>query len=220
MIPSSLPSPIRVLLADAHLQLRDNLASLLQVQPDIRLIGQAASLQEAIALSGRFTPEVVVIDSSLLDGTGLEATRAILAARPGAKIILLTDCEDDGHLFLAIRAGALGYLLKDAPAVDLLKQLRAVIRGELRVPPVVARGILEEFSHQPMLSRSDLLKVTELTTQEMEVVHELALGTSQRDIAQRLVISEHTVKHHIRTIMSKLHLRGWRDQRLSSSAVE
>lgn len=220
MIPSSLPSPIRILLADDHLLFRENLASLLQVQPDMRLVGEAASISETVAWAGRFTPDVVVIDSSLPDGTGLEATQAILAARPAAKIVLLTDREDDRQLFLAIRAGATGYLLKDAQTVDLLKQLRAVIRGEIRVPPVVARGILEEFSRQPALSRSDLLKVTELTTQEMEVVHELARGANQREIAQRLVISEHTVKHHIRTIMSKLHLRSWRDQRLSSSAMD
>ena len=137
---------VRLLLVDDHVLFREGLISLLAPQPDFRVIGQAGSVQEAINAARTLRPDIILMDFTLPDGTGLEATQAILADMPDTKIVFLTVHDDDETLFAAIRAGAVGYLFKNTRATELLKRLRAVARGEAGISPAIARRILEEFS--------------------------------------------------------------------------
>jgi len=203
--------PMRILVVDDHVLFREGLVSLLDPQPDVTVVGQAGTVREAISLSRKLRPDVVVMDISLPDGTGQQATQAILADLPATKIMFLTVHDDDDQLFAAIRAGAMGYLFKNVRAAELLKQLRAVARGEAGVSPVIARRILDEFSRLPTPRQADPIVATELTAREIEIVRELARGATNREIAREFVISENTVKNHVRNVLAKLHLRSRRD---------
>lgn len=203
--------PIELLLVDDHILFREGLVSLLASQPDFKVAGQAGSMREAITLARNLKPTLVVMDISLPDGTGLDATRAILADRPETKIVFLTVHDDDEQLFAAIRAGALGYLSKGVRAAELLKRLRNVARGEAGISPAIARRILQEFSRTRTSAPAELTDATQLTAREQEIVRELARGATNREIARRFVISENTVKNHVRNVLSKLHLRSRRD---------
>jgi DNA-binding NarL/FixJ family response regulator len=202
----------RLLLVDDHVLFREGLVSLVAPQPDFQIVGQAGTVAEAIDLARKLRPAIVLMDFTLPDGNGLEATQAILAELPDTKIVFLTVHEDDETLFNAIRAGAVGYLFKNTRSSELLKRLRAVARGEAGISPVIARRILDEFSRTPApLDSPGAAQSTELTAREIEIVREIARGASNREIAQRLVISENTVKNHVRNVLSKLHLRNRRE---------
>jgi two-component system NarL family response regulator len=203
---------VRLLLVDDHVLFREGLVSLIAPQPDFQIVEQAGTVQEAIALTQRLRPDIVLMDFTLPDGTGLEATQTILATLPDTKIVFLTVHDDDDTLFNAIRAGAVGFLFKNTRSSELLKRLRAVARGEAGISPAIARRVLEEFSRTPAhLTLSDVAQSTELTAREVEIVREIARGASNREIAQRLVISENTVKNHVRNVLAKLHLRNRRE---------
>lgn len=198
-------APIRVLLVDDHVLFREAMVNLLETQPNLKVIGQADSIYDAIALTEKVLPDLVLMNIALPDGTGAEATQAILAKRPETKIVLLTLSDEDSHLFEAIRAGAMGYLSKQVGAAVLIKTLQAVMRGEAGISGTTARRILDEFARlSPTLSE----KGTPLTFREVEVLRELANGASNQVIAERLVISENTVKNHVRNILFKLHFHS------------
>jgi DNA-binding NarL/FixJ family response regulator len=202
----------RLLLVDDHVLFREGLISLIAPQPDFQVIGQAGSVQEAITVARQLRPDIILMDYILPDGTGLDATLAILTEAPEARIVFLTVHEDDETLFAAIRAGAVGYLFKNTRSADLLKRLRAVARGEAGISPAVALRILDEFSKTAAASvNGDEPASTELTPREIEIIRELAQGASNRDIARHLVISENTVKNHVRNVLAKLHLRNRRE---------
>jgi DNA-binding NarL/FixJ family response regulator len=202
----------RLLLVDDHVLFCEGLMSLIAPQPDFQVIGQAGSVQEAITLARQLRPDIILMDFILPDGTGLDATLAILAEAPETRIVFLTVHEDDETLFAAIRAGAVGYLFKNTRSADLLKRLRAVARGEAGISPAVALRILDEFSKTMATPASgDEPANTELTPRELEIIRELAQGASNRDIASHLVISENTVKNHVRNVLAKLHLRNRRE---------
>ena len=211
LLASTMTTQIEVLLVDDHVLFREGLVSLLAAQPDIKVVGQASSIREAIKLAHELKPTVVLMDLALPDGTGLEATPVILADRPETKIMFLTVHDDDERLFAAIRAGAIGYLFKDVRAAELLKRLRNVARGEAGISPAIAHRILVEFSRTRAPHQATLAETTDLTTREIEIVRELARGSTNREIALRFVISENTVKNHVRNVLSKLHLRSRRD---------
>jgi two-component system nitrate/nitrite response regulator NarL len=203
---------IRLLLVDDHVLFREGLVSLIAPQPDLQVIGEAGTVREAVTLAGKLHPDIVLMDQSLPDGDGVEATQAILAEWSNTKIVFLTVHEDDDTLFAAIRAGAVGFLFKSTRAAELLKRLRAVAHGDAGISPAVAKRILDEFSRTPLAARqADSVQSTELTAREIEIVSEIARGASNRDIARRLFISENTVKNHVRNVLSKLHLRNRRD---------
>jgi len=202
------PSIICVLLVDDHILFREALVSLLETQPDFKVVGQADSIHEAIALTRNVLPDLVLLNIILPDGTGADATRAILAERPETKIVVLTLSDEDENLFEAIRAGAIGYLSKRAPVALLFKTLPGVMRGEAGVSGTTARRILDEFAR---LSPAFSEKGAQLTLRENEVLRELANGASNQLIAERLVISENTVKNHVRNILLKLHFHSRRE---------
>lgn len=202
---------LRVLIVDDHALFREGLVSLLSAQPDFQVVGQAGSVREAIVAARDLRPDLVLMDFGLPDGTGLEATRAILAEQPQIQMVFLTIHEDDERLFAAIRSGAKGYLLKDVPMAKLLAYLRGLERGEAAVSGAMTSHILSEFSRLQAPPQSDQAQVTELTPREAEVLRELAGGATNQEIASRLVISENTVKHHVRSILTKLNLRNRRE---------
>jgi two-component system NarL family response regulator len=151
------------------------------------------------------------MDFGLPDGTGLDATKTILADYPETKIVFLTVHEEDDLLFAAIRCGAKGYLLKNVPVIKLLAFLRGVEQGEVAITAAMASRILAEFARTEPTRGRERIETGELTVRELEVLKELALGASNREIAERLVIAENTVKNHVRSILAKLNLRNRRE---------
>jgi len=202
------PIPTRVLIVDDHVLFREALVSLLEAEPNFKVVGQADSMRDAIALTENVLPDLVLMNITLPDGTGAEAIRAVLAEKPGTKIVVLTLSEEDNQLFEAIRAGAIGFLSKHAHVAMLFKTLQGVMRGEAGISGTTARRILEEFARLSP-TRSD--EGATLTSREVEVLRELANGASNQMIAKRLVISENTVKNHVRNILVKLHFHSRRE---------
>jgi DNA-binding NarL/FixJ family response regulator len=168
-------------------------------------------VREAIAAVHNLKPDLVLMDFGLPDGTGLEATQAILAEQPQIQIVFLTIHAEDERLFAAIRSGARGYLLKDMPMARVLVYLRGLERGEAAISGVMTSRVLGEFSRLQAFPQRDQADVGELTPREAEVLGELAGGASNKEIASRLVISENTVKRHVRSILIKLNLCNRRE---------
>jgi two-component system NarL family response regulator len=204
-------TPIKILLVDDHVLFREGLVSLLDAQPDMKVVGGAGSVQEAIEMNRALKPNLVLMDFGLPDGTGLDATKTILEETPTTTIVFLTVADDDERLFAAIRAGAMGYLFKSVRATELVKTLRGVVHGEAGVSRASARRVLEEFSRLPPPPHIDPFENTELTPRELELVRELARGATNTEIAKRFVISENTVRNHVHNVLAKLRLHSRRD---------
>jgi two-component system NarL family response regulator len=199
---------MRILIVDDHVLFRDGLVSLLSAQPDFDVVGQAGTVCEAIQLADDLEPDLVLMDFGLPDGTGLDATQAILAERPETKIVFLTVHEQDDRLFAAIRSGAKGYLLKNVPVSKLVGYLRGVERGEPAISPDMTSHILAEFARLDPVPDPGPAELGELTQREVEVLRELARGATNLEIARRLCVSENTVKNHVRSILAKLNLQN------------
>jgi DNA-binding NarL/FixJ family response regulator len=202
---------LRALLVDDHALFREGLVSLLAGQPDFTVIGEAGSVQEAILMARDLRPDLVLMDFTLPDGTGLDATRAILTERPGTLIVFLTVHEEDDRLFAAIRSGAKGYLLKNVPVARLLSFLRGLEQGEAAITPKMTTRILDEFSRMEPTRGPVSEDLSALTERELDVLREISTGASNREIAQRLCISENTVKNHVSNILAKLNLQNRRE---------
>lgn len=202
---------MKVLLVDDHVLFREGLVSLLNSQPDFQVIGEAGTVQEAVVMVGNLKPDLVLMDFGLPDGTGLDATKMILTNYPETRIVFLTVHEEDDRLFAAIRSGAKGYLLKNVPVIKLLAFLRGVEQGEVAISAAMASRILMEFARTEPIRGRERIEMGELTLRELEVLRELAVGASNREIAERLVIAENTVKNHVRSILAKLNLRNRRE---------
>jgi DNA-binding NarL/FixJ family response regulator len=204
---------IRVLLADDHTLFREGVASLLERTADVQLVGEAATGEEAVRLAGELLPDLVLMDLQMPGIGGIEATRAIVRHNPHIGVIVLTMFEDDESVFAALKAGARGYVLKDSDRGTLLRAIRAVARGEALLGASVAHRVLEHFPPlQPVSIGSRLGQSVasslfdELTPREVEVLRLIAQGLRNREIAERLVISEKTVGNHISNIFSKLQV--------------
>ncbi len=210
-LPPTVTAPMKILLVDDHVLFREGLVSLLDSQPDMKVIGGAGCVQEAVEMNRALKPNLVLMDFGLPDGTGLDATKTILAESPDTTIVFLTVAEDDDRLFAAIRAGAMGYLFKNVRASELVKTLRGVAHGEAGLSRASARHILEEFSRLPPPPQIDPFENTELTSRELELVRELARGATNNEIARRFVISENTVRNHVHNVLAKLRLHSRRD---------
>lgn len=197
---------MRLLLVDDHLLFRSGLAGLLSAQPDITIVGLAKSVAEAIAQTEEVEPDIVLMDFSLPDGTGLEATQAILRSKPETKIVFLSVHDDDDRLFAAIRGGATGYLPKNISVNDLIAYLRGVESGAAAITPQLTTRVLNEFARSQSGPTDAVAGINSLTPRELEVLQELETGASNQEIAERLLIAERTVKNHLSKVFSKLNV--------------
>ena len=204
--------PIRILLVDDHAIVRDGIRSLLKTQPDIEVVGEADNGQAAVSLVGALEPDVVLMDLVMPGMDGIEAIRRIIDGRPESRILVLTSFSAEDKVFAAIKAGAMGYLLKDCDSEELVRAIHQVQRGESSLHPKVARMLLQEMTaargerHREPTPRPKQPAVDPLTERELDVLKLVAHGKSNREIADELVVSEGTVRTHVSNILSKLHL--------------
>jgi NarL family two-component system response regulator LiaR len=195
--------PIRVLIADDHTVVREGLAAILGAQEDIELVGVAVNGVEAVEKALRIKPDVTLMDLVMPQMDGLAAIQAIKAAIPEAHILVLTSFADDERVFPAIKAGAMGYLLKDAPREVLLQAIRDVAQGKVSLHPTIARRILREIN-QP--ASAPVASLETLTEREKEALRLIARGLSNQEMALTMSIHENTVAKYVSSVLSKLHL--------------
>jgi len=198
---------IRILLADDHALLRAGYRALLDLEEDITVVGEAADGEEAVLLARHTVPDVVLMDISMPGVGGLEATRRILAdeALAGVRVLLLTTFETDENVLEGVRSGARGFLLKDTDPDELVRAVRVVAAGGALLCPSVTRRLLAEVASRPELARSAPDALCWLTDREREVMALVAVGLTNRQIAERLVVSPATAKTHVSRAMRKLH---------------
>jgi DNA-binding NarL/FixJ family response regulator len=195
---------MRILIADDHALFRDSLKSLLEARSHT-VVAEAKNGREAIEMTRRFKPDLVLMDLSMPEVDGLTATKLLCAELPEVKIVVLTASDDDANLFEAVKSGAQGYLLKNLEAKEFFTLLEGVKRGEPALTPVLARKLMTEFA-RPKAKAED---PDALTEREREVLELLVQGvTSNRKLAKQLGVSENTVKFHVRNILDKLHLHN------------
>ncbi len=204
---------IRVLLADDQTLIRQGIRLLLEIEEDIEVVGQAANGREALQQAEALHPDVVLMDVRMPEMDGVEATRELGRRFPEIKVIILTTFEDDETVFEGLKAGARGYLLKDISSEDMAAAVRKVAAGEALIEPRLTRKVLAEFtrlataseSHAPAQATAGI--PVPLTEREKEVLNALAQGLSNREIAEKLVITEGTVKNHVSSLIDKLGVR-------------
>jgi len=198
---------IRVLLADDHVLFREGLAGILNTQPDFEVVGEASDGLEAVVKAQELVPDLILMDIMMPGYDGLEATRQIKRMLPATTIVILTVRDDEEKLFEAIKSGAQGYLLKDIRSREMLKLLRGAVRGEAAITPALAGRMLEEFRRLSRQASGDTAgESLTLTHREQEVLSLVAQGATDKEIAEALSISLHTVKSHMRNILAKLHV--------------
>ena len=204
--------PQKVLVIDDQILFREGLISLVRSTTDFEAVGYAGSVHEGIEQALLHKPDIILMDFSLPDGTGLDATSAIRSHLPDCKIIFLTVYETEENLFAALRIGAKGYMLKNVTSSDLLAGLRALSRGEKAISRQMMSSVLDEFSRTlPVSSAGREKLLSRLSPRELDVLHELEQDASNLQIAQLLFLSENTVKHHIRNILDKLEVENRRE---------
>jgi DNA-binding NarL/FixJ family response regulator len=206
---STFADPIRVLVVDDHALFRRGLEMVLEQEPDIEVVGEASDGTEAVEQATETTPDVVLMDVRMPRRGGIDACTAIKDAVPSTKIIMLTISDEEADLYDAIKAGAMGYLLKEISIEEVASAIRAVHGGQSLISPSMASKLLNEFAS--MIKRTDerqQVPTPRLTDREMEVLRLVAKGLNNRDIAKQLYISENTVKNHIRNILEKLQLHS------------
>jgi two-component system, NarL family, response regulator LiaR len=195
-------STIRILISDDHAIVREGLRALLATEPGMELVGEAPDGATAVDLARSLKPDVILLDMIMPRLDGLEAIGEIKRENPDARILILTSFAEDEKVFPAIKAGALGYLLKDSSPQELLQAIRHVYRGESSLHPTIARKLIRELSQPPTLPPT----VDPLTEREVEVLRLVAQGLTNDEIAGRLYLSERTVRTHVSHILDKLHL--------------
>jgi NarL family two-component system response regulator LiaR len=193
---------VRVLVADDHVVVRRGIRALLATETDIEVVGEAENGRQAVAEVERLQPDVILMDLVMPEMDGIEAIRRITDRQPEARILVLTSFAADDKVFPAIKAGALGYLLKDSGPEELVEAIHQVHQGESSLHPAIARKLLQELSHPPERPPTP----EPLTEREVEVLKLVARGRSNQEIAEALVISEATARTHVSNILRKLHL--------------
>ena len=205
-------SIIRILLCEDQMLMRQGLRTILELEPDMQIASEAANGEEAVKRYGNLMqqgqrPDIVLMDIQMPRKNGVEATAAITTQDPTARIIILTTFDSDEYVFDAVKAGAMGYLLKDVPADELIATIRKVYAGEPFIQPKMASKLLVEFGRKgrPVTTNTVAQPSEELSSREIEVLKLLAAGASNREIADKLVLAEGTVKNHVSNILGKLH---------------
>jgi DNA-binding NarL/FixJ family response regulator len=197
---------IGVLLVDDQAMVRSGLRMILESEDDLVVIAEAEDGAEAVRLARSERPDVILMDVRMPEVDGIEATRQITETTPDSKVIVLTTFDLDDYVYGALRAGASGFLLKDAPADDLIAAIRVVAKGDALLAPSVTRRLISEFADRPDRSTA-VSGLDELTEREIEVLRLLATGKSNAEIADELFVSETTVKTHVSHVLTKLGLR-------------
>jgi NarL family two-component system response regulator LiaR len=195
---------IRVLITDDQAIVRKGIQALLATEPNIEVAGEAENGKDAIRQVEKLQPDVILMDLQMPEMDGIEAIGHITASRPNARILVLTSFATDDKVFPAIKAGALGYLLKDSSPEELIQAIQQVHRGESSLHPTIARKVLQELSRPP--APQQIPTSEPLTEREVDVLRLVARGLGNQQIADQLIISEATVRTHVSNILSKLHL--------------
>jgi DNA-binding NarL/FixJ family response regulator len=195
---------IKLLIADDQAMVREGFGALLNAQPDMLVVGDASDGEAAVRQSRDLRPDVVLMDIRMPVMDGLEATRRLA---DGPQILILTTFDLDDYVYEALRAGASGFLLKDAPAADLINAVRVVASGEALLAPSVTRRLIAEFAARPASNKPHPTALNALTPREIDVLRLIARGRSNTEIADELVVAEQTVKTHVGRVLAKLNLR-------------
>ncbi|HET6849629.1 MAG TPA: response regulator transcription factor [Gaiellales bacterium] len=197
-----------LLLVDDQSLVRVGLRKILEAEDDMAVLGEAEDGEQAVAEASRLRPDVVLMDVRMPVLDGIEATRRIVRATPGARVMILTTFGLDGYVYDALRAGASGFMLKDAPPEEIVAAVRVVASGDALLAPAITRAVIEEFARAPQpVAPEPPAAVAELTAREQEVLALMVRGMSNPEICERLVISEATAKTHVAHILRKLGLR-------------
>jgi DNA-binding NarL/FixJ family response regulator len=204
--PSTTPDPITVVVADDQRLVRAGFRVILNAEPDITVVGEAADGAEAVALTRQLAPSVVLLDIRMPHVDGLAAARTILA-ETASRALMLTTFDSDEYVYAALRAGASGFLLKDVPSKHLVTAVRSVARGDALIDPAITRRLIQRFVHAARPADELPPPMTTLTARERDVLRQVARGLSNAEIAAHLVIEESTVKTHVARILTKLDLR-------------
>ncbi|WP_026116944.1 response regulator [Nocardiopsis valliformis] len=204
------PRPIRVLVVDDHALFRRGLVSVLNDEDDIDVVDEAGDGDEAVVLATELRPDVVLMDVMMPNSTGIEACPRIRAAVPEVKFVMLTMSEDEADLFEALKAGATGYLLKEIAVTDIARAVRAIAEGQSFINPAMAIKLIGEFAELAKQEKTPKAApaIPELTPRETEVLKLLARSLNNREIGERLFITENTVKNHVRNILEKLQVHS------------
>jgi DNA-binding NarL/FixJ family response regulator len=197
----------RVLIADDDDLMRAGLVELLTADPEIEIVGQAASGRQAVERARRLAPDVVLMDVRMPDLDGIAATRELSRTAPGTKILILTTFEQDDYIFGALRAGASGFLLKRTRPEELIAAVHTIAAGHSLLSPSVTRRVIDRMAQQPTPELSHRAKLDALTPREQAVLELIARGLSNREIAAALVVEESTIRTHVKRILMKLNLR-------------
>jgi len=200
---------LRVLLADDEQLVRSGLRLILESEPDLEVVGEAGTGAEAVKMARDLNPDVILMDIQMPEVDGLEATRQIAALRgeDAPRVLILTTFELDEYVYDALRAGASGFMLKRAPAADLVAAVRVVASGDALLAPSVTRRLIDQFAKRPVAERRDASALSDLTDREREVLVLVAHGLSNAEVARELVLTEGTVKTHLKRIFMKLDVR-------------
>jgi len=198
---------IHVVIADDHTLFREGLAGIIGRTEDFQVVGQAGSMEEAVRLARDLLPDIILLDIDM-PGGGLEAARIVAEECPVTRIVVLTSSEEDDHLIRALKIGARAYILKGVAARELIRILRAVWAGESYVPPMLAASLLLEMREAHSQHKQAASPLDELTAREREILEGLASGLSNKEIGEKLFLSEKTVKHYMTNILQKLQVRN------------
>jgi two-component system nitrate/nitrite response regulator NarL len=198
---------IRVAIVDDHPIFRDGVVQTLRSHPDLEVVGEGSTGEEAICLSRDWLPDILLLDIGI-PGGGIESAQAISRACPATKIVMLTGSDDEEHLMAALRAGARAYILKGVLARELVAIIRSVAAGEVYITPTLANSLLLAMNKPMQGTQSPLDPMDELTVRERQILEQVAAGSSNREIGQKLFLSEKTVKHYMTNILQKLQVRN------------